>query len=162
MSYAENTSVSVEKTRAEIEATLSRYGATRFAYMTADTHAMIGFVAHGKGVRFILPLPSRDDPRFTVREFRRMGVLVKKCPRKPEDAYKAWEQACRSLWRSLFLCTKAKLEAVSAGITTFEAEFLAHFVLPTGQTVGERMIPQIEEMRRTNEMPKLLLEGHGL
>lgn len=34
MTYADNTSVSVEKSRGEIERTLGRYGATAFGYMT--------------------------------------------------------------------------------------------------------------------------------
>lgn len=157
--YAQETSVSVEKTRAEIEATLARYGAVKFAYMTAETSAVIMFVAHGKGVRFQLPLPPRDDIHFTIREFRRMGKLVSKQPRTPDEAYRAWEQACRSLWRSLFLCVKAKLEAVNAGITSFEAEFLAHIITPNGRTLGENVIPQLEEMTRAGRMPQLMLEA---
>lgn len=75
-----------------------------------------------------------------------------------EEAYREWEQACRSRWRSLCLCIKAKLEAVEAGITSFEKEFLAHIVLPSGQTMGEYAIPHLEEMVTNGRMPQLMLE----
>jgi hypothetical protein len=62
----------------------------------------------------------------------------------------------RQRWRALALVIKAKLEAVEAGITIFEEEFLAHIVLPDGRTAGEYMVPQIEESYRTKQMPPLL------
>ena len=57
-------------------------------------------------------------------------------------------------------CTrdKAKLEAVETGITEFEDEFLAHIVLPNGQTMGEFAKPQIAHAYDTGDMPPLL--GH--
>lgn len=150
MSYATTTEVSVEKTRAEIERILQRYGANRFAYMCDERTAVICFQAKGKMVKFLLPLPDRNDPSFRRtpggRKFR-----------SPDEIYRAWEQSCRSKWRSLFLCVKAKLEAVASGITTFEAEFLAHFVLPNGQTFAEHAIPQLEEASKSGRMPQLLL-----
>jgi hypothetical protein len=155
--YAQDTSVSVERSRAEIEATLARYGATRFAYMVGERDAVIGFMANGKFVKFTLPLPNPNDDTFRIQKFYRMGTLLRTAPRSPELARKEWEQACRSKWRSLYLCIKAKLEAVSAGITTFEAEFLAHFVVPGGGTLGDRIIPQLAELQKSGRMPQLML-----
>jgi hypothetical protein len=43
MRYAQNTSVSVEKSRSEIEGSLMRWGATRFAYGIDEIRALIGF-----------------------------------------------------------------------------------------------------------------------
>lgn len=153
--YAADTSVSVEKTRAEIETLLNRHGASRFGYMTADSHAVIGFMMEGKAVKFTLPLPRRDEKQFTHRKTTAYNTYA---PRNPDDVYKAWEQACRSRWRSLYLNVKAKLEAVSVGITTFETEFLAHFVVLGGVTLGERIIPQLEEISRGDRAPSLMLE----
>jgi len=51
---------------------------------------------------------------------------------------------------------KAKLEAVEAGISVFDEEFLAHIVLPDGRTVGQFMTPQIEEVYAHGRMPTLL------
>jgi hypothetical protein len=159
--YAQDTSVPVEKSLAEIEATLSRYGANKFAYMCDDCEAVIGFTAHGKFVKFTLPLPNPNADEFCIQKFTYRGRVTSTAPRAPEGQRKLWEQACRSRWRSLALCIKAKLEAVSAGITSFEAEFLAHFVVPGGGTIGDRVIPQLEEMRKSGRMPQLMLMQSG-
>lgn len=136
--FAANTSVSVEKTRAEIETLLNRYGASRFGYMTDEHGARIVFEIMGRGVRFVLPLPSRGEKAFTHRPVRGIQVI-----NTPEQNLKLWEQACRTRWRALLLCIRAKLEACAAKITTFESEFLAHIVLADGRTVGEAAIPQL-------------------
>jgi|ERR1700722_1474681 len=148
MSYAVDTNVSVEKTRAEIESLLQKRGATRTAFGTEPGRAVIMFVINNIGVRFDLPLPDKSDKQFKLS--RRYGH-----PRSSEAAFRAWEQTCRSLWRSLFLCIKAKLEACDAKITTFEAEFLAHIVTPDGRTFGQMAIPQITAMRESGRQPQL-------
>lgn len=56
---------------------------------------------------------------------------------------------------------KAKLEAVAAGISTIEQEFLAWVVMPDGSTVGELAIPAIAESYRTGRTPNLLAIGAG-
>lgn len=57
-------------------------------------------------------------------------------------ATKEYEQAGRQRWRALALVIKAKLEAVGTGIVTFEEEFLAHIVLPSGRTVTQDVTPR--------------------
>lgn len=146
--YAENTSVGTDKSRAEIERTLQRYGADGFMYGWQGARALVQFVAHGRQIRFELPLPDRQASEFTKTPTGR--------DRSEKQAYDAWEQACRQRWRALALAIKAKLEAVEAGISTFESEFLANVVLPGGQTVGAWMTPQIERAYDTGEMPPLL------
>ncbi len=56
----------------------------------------------------------------------------------------------------LALVIKAKLEAVETGITMFDEEFLAHIVLPNGNTVGQFMLPQVESTYNSGAMPPLL------
>lgn len=51
---------------------------------------------------------------------------------------------------------KAKLEATETGITSSEQEFLAHIVLPNDTTVGEYLLPQIEEAYLSSDMPRML------
>ena len=159
--YAANTTVSVERSRAEIEATLVRYGASSFMYGWDTGGAMIAFVvgvAEGqtRQVRFHLPLPSRDEHRFTRHT---------RGSRTPEAAEALWEQACRQRWRALALVVKAKLEAVETGIATFEDEFLAYIMLPEGQTVGQWIAPQLHDAYDPDKgvMPrKLMLQlGEG-
>ncbi len=150
--YAAETSVSVEKSRMEIEQTLTRFGAEQFNY--AHDHgrgvAMIQFSVRGRVVRFILTLPDKQDRAFT--HAKRGYTTVNE-----ETAYKRWEQACRQRWRALALCIKAKLAVVEAEITQFEDEFLAHIVLPNEQTVGDWLKPQIEQVYLSEQMPRSLL-----
>ncbi len=151
--YAQDTSVPVAKSRAEIEGTLAKYGADRFGYMTSEAQAVIGFMLAGKMIRFTLPLPNPAADCFTKKTYHRNGVRRIAGDNSPEVARKMWEQACRSRWRSLALAVKAKLEACAAGITTFEEEFLAHIVTPDGTTIGQRLLPQVEEMRKSGRAP---------
>lgn len=149
--YAAETSVSVEKSRGEIESILRRYKADAFGYATEGARASIMFKIADRQIRFLLTMP---DP--SAREFTQHS----RGARTPEAAEKAWEQACRQRWRALALVIKAKLEAVSAGITTIEDEFLAHTLLPDRSTVGEWIKPQIAEAYRVGVMPQhLMLEG---
>jgi hypothetical protein len=110
---------------------------------------MIGFEYNARAIKFMLPLPDPKAHEFWVTPSRRDK-------RTPEQAQVLWEQACRQSWRALALCIKAKLEAVSAGITTFEHEFLAQFVMPNGQTLGEQLVPHIEKLYSGSNAPKLL------
>lgn len=150
--YASETSVSVEKSRAEIETILRRYKASSFGYATNPTGAMIFFELAGRRIKFVLPMPDPKAREFTHTSAK--GQL-----RSPAEAEKAWEQAGRQRWRALALVIKAKLEAVTAGITTIEDEFLAHTMLPDGSTVSESMQPRIEQAYRDGQMPPMLLEG---
>lgn len=153
--YAAQTSVPVEKSKAEIETILLRYGASEFVSGWGSNLAQIGFRMNGRAVRFVLPLPEQNDEEFQKTPSRGNQ-------RSPQDAYKAWEQACRQRWRALTLCIKAKLEAVECGITTFEEEFLAHLVLPNGNTVGQWMHPQLEDLSASGKMPsRLMLEDQS-
>lgn len=157
MSYASNSDVSVEKSRAELETILARYGASSFGYMSTEAKAIVAFQAHGKAVKFILPLPGRGDFKLGFRTYLGRRVIGSDYERSPEAIQKLWEQACRSRWRALCLCVKAKLEAVEVGITSFEQEFLAHFVLPNGQTFGDYAIPKIEAATKSGKMPTMAL-----
>jgi hypothetical protein len=45
---------------------------------------------------------------------------------------------------------------VTDGITTIEKEFMGDIVMPDGNTLSMKILPQIEKMSQTGEMPKLL------
>jgi len=47
-------------------------------------------------------------------------------------------------------------QAVESGISVFEDEFLANIVLPSGESAGDWMRPQIAEAYRIGTMPALL------
>lgn len=147
--YAANTEVSAERSRAEIEQVLARYGADKFLSGWAGQQAVIGFQCHDRLVRFMLTLPDRADRQFTRTEAR--GQL-----RTQDAAVKAWEQACRQRWRALCLCIKAKLEAVESEIESFEEAFMGHIVLPGDVTVGDWLAPQIDQAYKTGVLPQML------
>lgn len=56
--FASSTDVSVEKSRAEIEGLIVRYGATHTAFMSAPGRAVICFEAKARRIMFELPLPT--------------------------------------------------------------------------------------------------------
>lgn len=146
--YAENTSVSVDRSRAEVERVLQRYGASSFAYGWDAGRQMIQFDYSTRRVRIVLDLP---DPK--AKEFTRTPTGL---ARSEQASRAAWDQSVRQRWRALVLVIKAKLEAVESGITTFEDEFLAWTVLPSGGTFGEWARPQLDEAYMGGHMPALL------
>lgn len=149
--FAESTSVSADRTRADIEKTLQRYGADQFIYGWEATRALVGFRMQGRQIRFVLTMPDRADTAFT----RTPTGLA----RADDAAERAWEQAGRQRWRPLLLVVKAKLEAIDAGISDLESEFLAWLVLPDGTTMGEWARPQIARAYAEELMPPLLELG---
>jgi hypothetical protein len=150
--YAEGTTVSVEKSQAEIQALIRRYGARRFAsgYDEDSGTAVIQFEIHGLRVMFRLQLPDSTDDQFRLDGRGRARTQA-----AWESAY---EQECRRMWRSLVMVIKAKLESVESGIETFEEAFLPQIVVPGsgGQTFGQMAVPQIAESYRTGDLPPLL------
>lgn len=148
MTYAQNTQVSADRSRAEIERTLQKYGANQFMYGWDQEKAVIGFRLAGRQIKFLLPMPDKKSKEFTRTATGKT--------RTEAAAFKEWEQACRSKWRALALVIKAKLEAVEAGITMFEDEFMANIVLPNGSTVSQFMLPQISKAYESGDMPKML------
>jgi hypothetical protein len=136
--YAENTSVSVERSKLEIERLVQRYGAAQFFSGWADGGSVIGFRMRDRFVRFRLPLPDKS--------------------RLSQDRY---DQEQRRRWRALVLVLKAKLTAVDTGISDFETEFLGNITVANGQTVGEWAKPQLAEMYERGNMPPLLPSGGG-
>ena len=149
MGFAENTSVPVERSRAEIERLIVKYGATSTAFMSGPDKAMILFEAQGRRVMFTLPLPDKSSKKYLYTPGGRRQ-------RTPVAVIQAWEQDCRQRWRALALVIKAKLEAVASGITEFEDEFLAHIVMPDGKTVATHVKPRIAAAYDTNSMQPLL------
>lgn len=138
MSYARNTSVPIGRSQDEIRKIISKHGASGFIFGEQGPLAIIGFEMCGKRIKFILPMPTLPSKNATAASI------------------KTYEQLCRSKWRCLVLAIKAKLECVEAGITTLEQEFMAHIVLPNGQTIGQAVLPQIEQAYKDRKMPPLL------
>jgi hypothetical protein len=153
MRYAKGTQVPSATSRAEIERTLTRFGADQFMYGWKDDYALIEFLAQNRRIRFILPLPKKTEERFTMR--KRYTSMVKN---DADTIEKLWEQECRERWRALAALIKAKLTGVEAGINEFEQEFLAHIVLPSKETIGTWASRQLPAIYNSGQMPPLLPE----
>ncbi len=138
MGYAEKSSVPVDRSQVEIKKILGKYKASGFAYAEQGNRAVVMFEMAGRRIKFILPMPHAPSAGATSASVR------------------TYEQLCRSRWRCLVLAIKAKLECVESGITTLEQEFMAHIVLPSGETVGQVMLPQIAQSYQSGRMPPLL------
>ncbi len=164
--YAEGTSVTVEKTKTELEALLAKHGATQRMFATDDNagRAIVQFSMGGRMAQLRLrvdrdglPVPSQgswsqgaETPRgwdsWSVK--RRQEWVASKCDQREREA-----------WRRLLLLTKAKLELIADGATTFEREFLADILLPDGSTLYDQAAPRLTEAYETGHMPPLLPPG---
>lgn len=143
MPYAKGTTVAIEQTEQQIKTMLRKAGAEAYGTFESGNTASIAFRLNDLNIRMNLSMPDRDDGRFT--HFSR-GEGRGMQERTANAAEKVWEQACKERWRALHLCVKAKLEAIEAGVETFEDAFLAHVQTETGETVGERLKPQLRQV----------------
>lgn len=134
--YAEATEVPADRSRGEIERTVEKYGASAFGYGWEQSRAVVTFQCNNRRIRFVVPLPSPDDERFTLTETGRT--------RSATAAKEAHGQEVRRLWRALALVIKAMFEATASGIVAFEEAFLPYIVLPTGRTVADHALPEVE------------------
>lgn len=128
--YAERTKVSVEKSQGEVKQVLQRYGAARIGIMEDDRnkqHSVV-FECNDREVRITIPVPAFDDSNDKAKQER------------------------RRIWRALVLSIKAKLEAIHSDISTFETEFLPFIVTANGKTVGENVLPRLNEAVRSGKL----------
>lgn len=139
--YAEGTTVPAERSRAEVEKILMKYGADQFAGGWAEAKAVITFRMKGRFIRVEMPMPEKGKTRD------KRGYSISQAQA---------EQEVRRRWRAMVLYIKAKLESVESEIVSFEEAFMAHIVLPNRQTVSQFMQPQIESAYSNGQMPKLL------
>ena len=156
MRYATETSVSVSRSRAEIEDMVQRAGGAAFGSILQDARAVVLFELAQRRVMFELPLPAKDA--FAMRLVR--GRKVRS---SPEQQTAGWEQACRTRWRALALAIKAKLVSVESGVESFEEAFLAHLVVPGKDGGAARFssvaLPAITEAYARGQLPPLLPSG---
>jgi hypothetical protein len=83
MTYAAKAKVPVDRSKTEIERTLARYGADRFAYFTEAGKAVIVFEARDRRLRFDLPLPageSEKDAQGRRQRWRALLLCIKNAP----------------------------------------------------------------------------------
>lgn len=139
MSYADTTHVSPERSQAEIQSTLRKYGATKFGVMEDENGAHVLFAFANLNIQMSVPLPNRADDEF-VKDARGRT--------RPLDAQrKSYDQKVRAQWRALMLAIKSKLVSIETGVSTVEKEFMAWVVMPDGKTLGDYVMPHLEDLK---------------
>ena len=154
MKYAENTTVPIERSRSEIETVLKKYGAEQFMYFSEERRAVLAFRLKGCNIQLSVMMPRLDEiPARIGRGYGRLLTAQKREERR--------EQMARQRWRALVLYVKAKLEFIENELSTVEQEFMAQMMLPSGETVADWLLPQIETARKIGVMPRLLTMPTG-
>jgi hypothetical protein len=149
--YAEGTTVSVESSQMEARKLLRKYGAGDMRITDGEGRAILEFVMENRLIRFLVAAPDLDAPEI-ARD--RYGG-----PRPLKDRQRLAHAEYRRRWRALLLRLKGKLESVVGEGVDVHEEFLANLVTPDGRTVGEILLPQIEEVYRTGRVPALMPES---
>jgi hypothetical protein len=154
MTYAADTTVSVEKSKMQIDSLLASQGAQSRGIVVDDAAgtAMIGFVLKGLKYRLTVPLPKMQTPTDPPR-----GWWNWDASRRLDWTRKNWEQQCRSQWRGMLLLLKAKFLAIEMGTASAEHEFMADLVLESGQTIEQELGARIAAALANGRAPTLML-----
>lgn len=150
MAFAENTTVPVERSVAEIVALVKRAGAERIAQFDEPERFTVQFTMAGRMVRFRVAMPSMES--MPQRDGR--GRTLTRVQRIDRAA-----QAARQRARALLLVIKAKLESVASEVETFEQAFLANVVMADGQTIYDRIAAPVALEYETGGAAMLLIRG---
>jgi hypothetical protein len=146
--YAAGTAVPVAQSRAEIESTLSRYGADEFGFAQSASTGVVMFVFAGRQYRISAPMPDRDDRDIRLTPTGRT--------RTSNQRVEVLEAERRQRWRALLLIIKGKLQAVETGIVSWEQEWGTYTVLPDGRTAGDYLDSAISEAYESGQVPSLV------
>lgn len=150
MPYAKDTQVSEMQSRNEIEKLCYKYGAESFRLQTSQAGAVIEFYMASRYVRFKLRYPHEDEFRVGPGGNRR----------NKSQRETAMEKERRRRWRVLLLMLKGKFESIEDNsISSFEQEFLYNIITPDGRTVGEHVVPQVEQTYADGRVDLLRIEG---
>ena len=134
--YAEQTTVPISSSKAQIEDTFLRYGIDEFGFGTSPRGDGIIFKKDKKVYKLNVPNPNPKDYKTEIK----------------------YQQAKRQRWRILLLSLKAKLEEIEAGLISFEDQFLAYMTLPDGSSIADFIkLPENQEKLEKSKMPKLLM-----
>lgn len=140
--YAEDTSVPISRSRAEVDRLLREWGAEAVQWSDEYAHDCVNLrFVWPKGearyiARFRLRLPTRVDLEPQARDGRTGRTSEGKLRRLLEDRGKREH-------RALLLWLKGALNAVDLGLVEAEAIFLPFMGGKDGRTVGEVFVPRM-------------------
>jgi len=141
--YAAGTTVSISKSREEIEETLRRFGAAKQVWARDDEQGLVT-AAFNRGDR-TYRISFRLPPLSRFESYRRKGSYYD-TQRSESAAKTAQEQENRRLFRSFGNYLKAMLAAIDDGIIQADEALLPYMMLASGHTVAEEMEANIERV----------------
>lgn len=148
--YATGTDVGEERSRAELQFLLEKFGADQFGYAIDRTVNAAKIMFRYKVANFVfrLPLANPEDKRI---KFTPGGKLRQ--DNQARQQLIAEENKRR--WRSLCLAVKAMLVGVEDGIFNFAEVFMPYIVWGDGRTTAETLLPSIEDcIAHTGRLPR--------
>ena len=133
--YVRGASLSCSSLQMDIKQMLDGAGAHDCRITSEHGNGAVTFGFGDHQFRLVVPHPEpTDPPRVPRHQPARRNINGQEHPADLE--------AARHSWRQLSLLIKAKLEAVAAGIVTFDAEFLGYMLMPGGGTVFQAAAPE--------------------
>jgi hypothetical protein len=149
--YAQNTTVPVDRSRAEIERLLKSRGVLEMASGFTETEFTIAWQLDGFRYRITMPLPDRSQFVRTPKGKRRTSDVVES----------EREKESRRRFRAVLLLMKALFEAVDSGVLTNRQAFNPWLMLPGGQNVTEWVDDNAENVYRSGVIPPLMLSARS-
>lgn len=144
--YASNTTVPIDRSKAEIERNLARFGASEFGYWAGLDNAAVGFIYRGVRIEMSLPYPTVEAFRHTPAGRERTDIQTKT----------EHEKEVKRRWRSLAAVIKALLVGVDDGVLTFEDAFMPWIVWGNGLTTRQLLLPELQKAIESGKMPRTL------
>lgn len=158
VTYARGTEVSVERSQTELARLLDRAGCRKHSFSRDNDCGLswVVFVLEDRQYRIEVPQPTRADIRRRLdRGKLPKGWLGWDEARRTEWVDRQVDQHAREAWRLIVLVTKAKLELVAAGFSSYQEQFLASLMLPDGALLGAAAAPAIAQAYESGSQPAL-------
>ena len=150
-SYAKGTSVSVARSKEEIQNVLVKYGCHDIGEASKQNQGwVIEFTRDNRLARMQVVFPDPDDPEFrtTHNGTRR---------RSHDQVDRLIEQETRRRFRCLLIYLKGKFEYLDSGVSDFETEFFGHIVDPVKKiTMSQMLKHHVQERYLGNDVQPLI------
>lgn len=139
MNYAKGTTVSAERSLAEIKKLVAKHGGTAWKYGEDDEKIIISFELKTIKIRLEQSMPQTAAKEFAYDE--------RSHRRTPLQSRAAYDAEVRRRWRVLLLRLKVRLEMIAEGVETVEQAFTAYLVGPDNTTVEQSLLPILRATR---------------
>ena len=164
MSYAQGTTVPVEKTLEEIRRLLKRNGCEGFGQIEQGGRMAIQFILEGLQYRFVVDEPILEEWQEAYYEDRYANTSLSSTAIRNRMKKMDWQNELdaevRRRWRARLLWLKATLEFAEAdGRDIIRQALLSQLVLPGGQTMADWSAEALPQAYATGGMPPLLPGG---